>query len=152
MNPFETGYAGMDATGPFKSISGTLMSIPFCVATTLIHGAPNMQRMITYDDADVNGLVQRIALISDESVPVLSAVLEAETDDGRVHVRDQRMTAADYAYDRARVSSLVRRTGMQEKVPAAAFDLLERLIERLPGGSLDDVFASFAMIEQRMAA
>jgi 2-methylcitrate dehydratase PrpD len=152
MNPFETGYAGMDATGPFKSISGTLMSIPFCVATTLVHGAPNMQRMTTYDDADVNGLVQRIALISDESVPVLSAVLEAETDDGRVHVRDQRMTAADYAYDRARVSSLVRRTGMQEKVPAAAFDLLERFIERLPGGSLDDVFASFAMIEQRIAA
>ena len=33
MNPYETGYAGMDAVGPFSTISGTLMSIPFCIAT-----------------------------------------------------------------------------------------------------------------------
>jgi hypothetical protein len=41
MNPFETGYAGMDAVkGPFNSISGTLMSIPFCIALTLLRGTP----------------------------------------------------------------------------------------------------------------
>ena len=42
MNPFETGYAGMDAKGPFDSISGTLMSIPFCIALTLLRGTPSM--------------------------------------------------------------------------------------------------------------
>jgi hypothetical protein len=63
-----------------------------------------------------------------------------------------RFVAAPRPTDRARVSRLVRRTGKQERVPAAAFDLLERFVERLPGGSLDDVLASFAMIEQRIAA
>ena len=62
MNPYETGYAGMDAVGPFHSISGTLMSIPFCIATTLLHGAPT-SRMTTYDDPAVNELIKRIELV-----------------------------------------------------------------------------------------
>ena len=47
MNPYEIGYAGMDAVGPFNTISGTLMSIPFCIATTLVHGAPTTRHMTT---------------------------------------------------------------------------------------------------------
>jgi 2-methylcitrate dehydratase PrpD len=152
MNPYETGYAGMDARGPFNSISGTLMSIPFCIATTLVHGIPDMRRMTTYDDPAVNAMVERVTLVTDASVPVLSAVIEAETADGRRHVREQRMTTDDYAYDRAGVSQLVRRIGREEDVPPAAFDRLERFVERLPNASLDDVLGSFAMLGQRRAA
>ena len=152
MNPYETGYAGMDATGPFNSISGTLMSIPFCIATTLAQGTPTMQHMTTYDDPVVNGLVDRISLITDPDVPVLSAVIEAETDDGQVHLREQRMTTADYAYDRAGVSALVRRIGEEQRVPAAAFDRLEAFVDRLPNASIDEVLASFAMLMPRRAA
>src|SRR5690606_33916257 len=65
MNPYECGYAGMDAKGPFSTISGTLMSIPFCIAVTLVHGIPDMRRMTTYDDPAVNGLVERIDLVPD---------------------------------------------------------------------------------------
>jgi hypothetical protein len=68
----------MDATGPFNSISGTLMSIPFCIAVTLVHGTPTVTRMTTYDDAAVNGLVDRIAPISDADVSVLSAISEVD--------------------------------------------------------------------------
>jgi len=146
MNPFETGYAGMDATGPFNSISGTLMSIPFCIATTLIHGVPDMRAMTTYNDAAVNNLVNGIELISDVGVPVLSAIIEVGTTDGRLLRRDQRMTATDYAYDRATVTALVRRVGAEQDLPSRAFDLLERFVEQLPDGSLDDVLASFAML------
>jgi 2-methylcitrate dehydratase PrpD len=146
MNPFETGYAGMDATGPFNSISGTLMSIPFCIATTLIHGVPDMKRMTTYDDVAVNNLVNCVELISDNAVPVLSAIIEVETTAGRWHRRDQRMTAADYAYDRPTVAALVRGTGVRQDLPSAAFDLLERFVEQLPDGSIEDVLASFAML------
>jgi 2-methylcitrate dehydratase PrpD len=146
MNPFETGYAGMDATGPFDSISGTLMSIPFCIATTLTHGVPDMRRMTTYNDAAVNHLVNCVELISDDAVPVLSAVIEVETTDGRSHRRDQRMTAADYAYDRTTVAALVRGIGAQQDLPSTAFDLLERFVEQLPDGSIDDVLASYALL------
>ena len=62
------------------------------------------------------------------------------------------MTTADYAYDRAGVSALVRRIGREEGVPAAAFDRLERFVDRLPNASLDDVLTSFASLGQRQAA
>jgi 2-methylcitrate dehydratase PrpD len=146
MNPFETGYAGMDATGPFHSISGTLMSIPFCIATTLIHGVPDMQAMTTYDDAAVNDLVNGVELISDVAVPILSANIEVETADGRVQRRDQHMTAADYAYDRMAVATLVRGIGAKQGLPLPVFDLLEKFVEQLPDGSIDDVLASYAML------
>ena len=147
MNPYECGYAGMDATGPFRTISGTLMSIPFCIATTLVHGIPDMRRMTTYDDPAVNGLVDRISLVPDPEVPVLSAIIELETTDGRHLVRDQRMTTEDYNYDRTGISKLVRRIGGEQNVPAHAFDLIERFVERLPGAQLDDVMQSFRMLE-----
>ena len=152
MNPYECGYAGMDATGPFSTISGTLMSIPFCIATTLLHGIPDMKRMTTYDDAGVNGLVGRIALVADAGVPILSAIIEVETEDGRRLVRDQRMTTEDYNYDRAGVSKLVRRIGEEQHVPAQAFDSLERFVDRLPDGTIDDVLGAFRLLELRRAA
>jgi 2-methylcitrate dehydratase PrpD len=152
MNPYECGYAGMDATGPFNSISGTLMSIPFCVALTLVHGVPDMRRMTTYDDPAVNGLVDRITLVGDPGVPVLSAVIEAELGDGRRLVRDQRMTTEDYNYDRAGVSALVRRIGTEQGIPPMAFDLIEGFVSRLPDADINDVLLSFAMLAPRRAA
>jgi len=152
MNPYETGYAGMDAVGPFHSVSGTLMSIPFCIAVTLIYGVPDMKRMTTYDDAKVEALIGRIALIGDPDVRTLSAVIEADTADGRTLVQDQRMTERDFAYDRAGVSKLVRRIGAEEDVPPAAFDRIEAFVERLPAASIGEVLAAYAMIEHRRQA
>jgi 2-methylcitrate dehydratase PrpD len=152
MNPYECGYAGMDATGPFNSISGTLMSIPFCIAVTLLHGTPDMKRMTTYDDPEVNALVGRITLGSDKTVPVLSAVIDVETMNGRRFTRDQRMTAEDYSYDRARVSELVRRIGKEENVPTKAFDLVEMFVDQLPAGEIGTVVEAFSMLNQRRVA
>ena len=152
MNPYECGYAGMDAKGPFTTISGTLMSIPFCIAATLIHGVPDTKRMTTYDDPKVNALVDRITLVSDASVPTLSTIIEATAADGRSVVRSQRMTPADYSYSRSGVSELVRRVGREQNVPMAAFDLLEAFVDKLPGGDLSPVLAAFRLLEPRRAA
>ncbi|WP_151445401.1 MmgE/PrpD family protein [Lacisediminimonas profundi] len=143
MNPYETGYAGMDSAGPFNSLSGTLMSIPFCIANTLQKGIPDIASMTTYDDAAVNALIGRIELVPDESVPRLCCVIEAQLEDGRSLVQDQHMTVADYAYDRATVSALVRRVGAESGVPAAVYDKLERFVENAgPIGDLLDCFAA----------
>jgi 2-methylcitrate dehydratase PrpD len=152
MNPYETGYAGMDAVGPFDSISGTLMSIPFCIAATLLYGVPDMKRMTTYDDPKVNELIGRIRLITDAEVRTLSAVIEVDTADGRTVVQNQQMTAKDYAYDRATVSKLIRRIGNEQGVPATAFDRLEVFIDRWPATSIAEVLMSFAMIEPKRKA
>ncbi|MCO5130331.1 MAG: MmgE/PrpD family protein [Xanthobacteraceae bacterium] len=144
MNPYETGYAGMDAVGPFNSISGTLMSIPFCIATTLVHGAPDMKRMTTYDDPSVAELVGRTTLIADSSVPTLCAVIEADTAEG-VRVQEQRMTPADYAFSRDGVSTMLRRIGAEQGVAPAAFDRIEAFVDRLPGGDVADAIGAFAL-------
>lgn len=146
MNPYETGYAGMDATGPFNSISGTLMSIPFCIALTLLHGVPDMQRMTTYDDPEVAALIPRIRLESDENVPKLSCVIEVKTTDGRTLVQDQRMTTRDFAYDRRGVSALVRRIGQEQGVPLQAYDAIEAFAAGLPEGSIQDVLRAFTLL------
>jgi 2-methylcitrate dehydratase PrpD len=146
MNPFETGYAGMDAKGPFDSISGTLMSIPFCIALTLLRGTPSTAAMTTYDDAEVNALAGRIELVSDESVNVLSCVIEAETVDGARVVQDQRMTVADFSYDWDTDSKLVRRIGAETGVPAAAYDRVEAFCREPERAGIAAVLAAFAML------
>uniref|UniRef100_A0A8J4HEV6 MmgE/PrpD family protein 4 n=1 Tax=Acidicaldus sp. TaxID=1872105 RepID=A0A8J4HEV6_9PROT len=151
MNPYEIGYAGMDAVGPFHTISGTLMSIPFCIATTLLHGAPDMRRMTTYDDPEVATLIRRIQLVPDPTVPVLSAVIEAETADFRCLVREQRMTPADYSYDRATVSAMVRRIGGEEGVPVVAFDRVEAFVARLPDAAVQEIVGAFALLQPEQA-
>jgi 2-methylcitrate dehydratase PrpD len=146
MNPYEVGYAGMDAHGPFQTISGTLMSIPFCVATTLVHGVPTMALMTRYDDERVNALERRVRLIADEQVPTLCCRIEVRTAEGRSLERDQRMTFADYAYDRTGVSRLARRIGAETGVPTAAYDRLERFVASLPAGSISEVLACFSQL------
>lgn len=152
MNPFETGYAGMDAKGPFDSISGTLMSIPFCIALTLLRGTPSMAAMTTYDDAEVNALGERIDLVSDESVPVLSCVIEAETADGARLVQDQRMTVADFSYDWGTASRLVRRIGAETGVPAAAYDCIEAFAKAPEQAGIAAVLDAFALLPPAAAA
>ncbi|HQD83770.1 MAG TPA: MmgE/PrpD family protein, partial [Quisquiliibacterium sp.] len=146
MNPFETGYAGMDAKGPFDSISGTLMSIPFCIALTLLRGTPSMAAMTTYTDAEVNALTDRIDLISDESIAILSCVIEAELADGTQIVQDQRMTVVDFSYDRATVSSLIRRIGDETGVPSQAYDRLEAFADDPVRAGIGQVLQAFAAL------
>ena len=108
MNPFETSYAGMDAVGPFHSISGTLMSIPFCIATTLVHGAPTMARMTSYGDDEVNALERRIGLITDPDVPTLSAVIEVDLASGDTIAHRQSMVETDYQFSRQELLAMLK--------------------------------------------
>jgi 2-methylcitrate dehydratase PrpD len=152
MNPYEVGYAGMDSKGPFSTVSGTLMSIPFCIAVTLLRGTPTMGTMTTYNDAAVNTLMARVEVVADPQVPTLCSVIAATLEDGADLVQDQRMTTDDYAYDRARVSELVRRIGAEESVPAGAYDRLESFVAALPAGSVADVVACFAALPPARSA
>lgn len=145
MNPYETGYAGMDSKGPFETVSGTLMSIPFCIALTILRGEPTMAAMTTYDDETVNALVERIDLVSDEGVPQLCCTIEAELEDGESLVVEQRMTTDDYNFDRATVSKMIRRIGSEEGVPGQAYDGIEAFVSALPKADIRQVVEAFAL-------
>lgn len=144
MNPFETGYAGMDAIGPFRSISGTLMSIPFCIAVTLAHGAPSMARMSDFGDAAVNALERRISLISDPDVPTLSAVIELDSLSGGTHVHRQTMREADYQFDRSTLRAMLDRIAGEQGLPADAIARAERFSRDPAAGPVDAIVELFA--------
>jgi 2-methylcitrate dehydratase PrpD len=152
MNPYETGYAGMDSKGPFNSLSGTLMSIPFCIANTLVNGAPSALNMTRYDDAAVNALIARIDLVADDDVERLCCVIEVDAADGTLLVQNQHMTVADYAYDRATASALVRRVGAETGVPSQVYDRLEAFVNDPSAHEISEIVACFAALPRRESA
>lgn len=124
MNPYECGYAGMDSKGPFSTIGGTLMSIPFCIAQTLLRGAPSMAMMTDYHDDAINALVGRIDLVADASVPTLCCRIELQLAGGGAVVETCDMTPADYAYPFEDLRERLVLTAGQEGLPRACIDRL----------------------------
>jgi hypothetical protein len=127
------------------------MSIPFCIAGTLLRGAPTMKFMTTYDDAGVNDLVGRTELIPDEGVPKLCSVIDVTLADGAAVQHDQRMAVANYNYDRKGVSELIRRIGAESDVPMKAYENFETFVEKLPNADFELVLQAFAMAPKSVA-
>ncbi|MBB5319764.1 MmgE/PrpD family protein [Marinobacter oulmenensis] len=147
LNPTVVGYAGMDTEGPFHSVSGTLMSIQFCVATTLLYGTPTIARMGHFDDPGVSHLIPRVKPLADPDMGLLSCRIEADVEGESICI-DRRVDHTEYAYDRKQVSELVRRIGEETGVPPAAYDRLEKFTNELPYADLNDVFAAFKNIQK----
>jgi 2-methylcitrate dehydratase PrpD len=144
MNPYECGYAGMDSKGPFSTIGGTLMSIPFCIAQTLLRGAPSMAMMTEYHDAEINALVDRVDLIADEGVPTLCCRIELRLASGETLTEICNMTPADYAWSFEDLRERLIRTAGQEGLPADCITDLAAFCtdpERVGIAALNKVFA-----------
>jgi len=144
MNPYECGYAGMDSKGPFSTIGGTLMSIPFCIAQTLLRGAPSMAMMTEYHDAEINALVDRVNLIADDGVPTLCCRIELRLAGGETFTEICNMTPADYAWSFEELRERLIRTARQEGLPADCITDLAAFCadpERVGIAALNKVFA-----------
>ena len=149
MNSYETSYAGMDSKGPFKTQTAHTMSIPYCVALTLVRGAPFSTRPLNvFNDEEVYSLVRKVDLVTDNEVPNLSAIIEATLRDGSTVTQRQNMSFADYAFPRPGVEEMVRRIGRDNEVPPAAFDSVNRFVDSLPQTSTRVVIDAFAMLRK----
>lgn len=153
MNPYETGYAGMDSRGPFHSVSGTLMSIPFCIAQTLVHGTPTLRDMMVYDDAEVAALIQHTELVSDPHVATLSCVIEASFDDGTSPMTESLcLTADDYNYDRDKLRALIQRVCDEVGINAKSCDAMERFVDAPQEVGVQRVLDQFAALRAKAIA
>lgn len=144
MNPYECGYAGMDSKGPFTTIGGTLMSIPFCMAITLLRGAPSMAMMTDYDNAEIAALVDRVELVADPGVATLCCRIELDLADGGELVEVCDMTPADYVYPYEDLRHRLEQTAAQEGLaPGLVRDLANFCVDPCGTGIavLNDVFA-----------
>ncbi|NYT65302.1 MmgE/PrpD family protein [Alcaligenaceae bacterium] len=150
MNPYETGYAGMDSTGPFHSVSGTLMSIPFCIASTLLYGAPTISHMMTFDDEHAQALINCIELIPDPSVATLSCRLNAEFDDDTEPLSEfLQCSTEDYNFKREELRALVIRVCAEVNVGPDACMQIEKFVDAPTTISLDVVLDQFAKLRQQ---
>jgi 2-methylcitrate dehydratase PrpD len=149
LNPTVVGYAGMNSRGPFESVSGTLMSIQFCVSTTLLYGTPSIARMTAFDDVPVNHLIPKVQPIADDALGLLACRIEVDVEglDEPV-VIERQVDHAEYSYDRAQVSELIRRIGDETGVSLEAYDRLEKFVNELPKAELADVLAAFKEIQR----
>jgi len=149
LNPTVVAYAGMNSIGPFFSLSGTLMSTQFCIATTLLNGAPTVARMAAFDDPKTNDLMAKISLIADPSIGLLSCVLEADVQAPRAHLHvELNADHSDYSYSTQQVSELIRRIGEETQVPKEAYDYLEKFVSDLPHADLTDVVRAFKTVQK----
>lgn len=146
MNPYETSYPGMAEHGPFNSISGTLMSIPFCIANTLRYGAPDMKMMTTYDNEKTNALMKSIELLPDDSINPLCCSIDIELKNGLTVTHEQVMTTDDYAYNRKEVSELIRRVGSENNLPDKIYDEIEEFVDAPERHSIEKVIKSFSLL------
>lgn len=148
MNPTCVGYAGMDNTGPFNSLSGTLMSIQFCVATTLLYGEPSVEQMSDFSNPAVLALMPRIKPIADPAYGLLACCIEVDvTGHDQPLLHECLVDHTEYSYNRSQVSSLIRRIGVETHVPEQAYGYLERFTEALPHAEFSDVLRAFETIQ-----
>ena len=150
MNPYECGYAGMDSKGPFSTIGGTLMSIPFCVAQTLLYGAPSMSMMMEYTDPAIIALAQQVMLQPDQTVPTLCCRIELHLRDGTKLIEDCNMTAADYAYSFDALRTRLKRTAEQEGLSADYIDALSAFCLDPVGNGVAPLSLIFAKARTQM--
>ena len=150
MNPYETGYAGMDSQGPFHSVSGTLMSIPFCIANTMLYGAPTMKKMMVFDDPAVLELIGKITLVPDAKVSRLCCVIHAELDDGSTILETMNKTIGDYNYDRAQLKDLIVRVCTEVGLGPEAFDILSRFVDDPGSVGMQAVLNCFSTVRKQV--
>ena len=148
MNPYETGYAGMDSQGPFHSVSGTLMSIPFCIANTMLYGAPTMKKMMVFDDPQVMELIGKIELIPDASVNRLCCVIHAQLEDGTTVTESMNKSIQDYNYDRRQLKELIVRVCDEVGVGPGAFEVLSTFVDNPESRGIQPVLDCFASLRK----
>ncbi|MGS1005878.1 MmgE/PrpD family protein [Achromobacter anxifer] len=86
LNPADAGYPGVALHGPFESPSGAIMSAPFMLAATLLHGMPRIAHFESQRQrADLHLLSQRIQVRPSPAIRPWTCELELRTFAGEVH-------------------------------------------------------------------
>ncbi len=86
LNPADAGYPGVALHGPFESPSGAIMSAPFMLAATLLHGMPRIAHFESQQQrVDIHQLSQRVQVRPSPAIQPWTCELELRTLAGQVH-------------------------------------------------------------------
>ncbi len=86
MHPSDAEYPGVALHGPFESPSGAIMSAPFMLAATLVHGVPRIAHFERQHlEHDLHQLARRMRVRSSASIAPWTCELALTTTAGQVH-------------------------------------------------------------------
>ena len=99
LNPADRSYPGTLNRGPFADVGGSLMSAPYCVAMALRDRRATLAGLAAFDDAELSALIDKVQVLPDEGLPVLSARIEVDRADGATVSDELVPEAATYNWD-----------------------------------------------------
>lgn len=146
MHPREAGYAGLDFTGPFKTVTETTMSAAFAVAYSLVHAGPVVATsLLDFDNSEVTKLLGVTSVIADEAIPPLSTILTVRLADGTTKEHRTFMSRADYSFDLEAVSEMVRSNFAARDDRARLGEKFDHFLEQARGPmTMADIVQFFA--------
>jgi len=136
--------AGMLERGPFQRLGQTLMSTYFSCATALAAGTITLEALTDFDNAAIRGLIDRMTIETDPSVPYPSASAEVETVDGRRLEFAERKTFEDYSFTRDQINALLERLAHETGRPVSAMRELDGYAYGSAIDSADPVLRAYA--------
>ncbi|OZI33197.1 hypothetical protein CEG14_20365 [Bordetella genomosp. 1] len=139
MNPTDAGYPGVALHGPFETSAGAIMSAPFMLAATLVHGRP---RISDFQEQarreELHQLSRKICVRPTPSIAPWTCELELETSAGYVH-RQRFAPATPFRLDWGETWRLTSEVAQEWNLPAAneKFGRLVACTENVPSAHLD---------------
>jgi 2-methylcitrate dehydratase PrpD len=131
MNEFEISYPGTSSRGPYHSFSSKLMSAAFCCASVLAAGRFSFTDFQGPSSPQLKEMLQKVTVVGDAKLPLLSASLTIELGDGTVlnetlmNSRDE--IAIEWASIDAWAGSLWTESGRSLKQYEGCRDYIENL-------------------------
>lgn len=130
MNAYEAGYPGMSRGEHFETVSQTLMSTRFAVASGLVHGNVTYAGLQRFDEQAVRALIPRIEIVPDDSREQMTAKVLLKATGGREHEEVVDDPSELLVWDFARAPEMARRLLAETQMSESDLDSLLDLIGR----------------------
>lgn len=131
MSTYEANYPGQKFWGPFKNHGQTLMSVPFCVSTSLLFRRCTFNDLVKFEDPQILNLVNRVQVVGKDEVPFLCSRITVEMDDGTRYFRKMDITEEFYSLDFQTDVDMIRRMADEIPIPIEQINELIEIVANL---------------------
>lgn len=129
MTPYEVNYPGMSVKTSLRTIGGTLMSTPFCLALACAERDVTLAGLQKYDDPAINDLLEKVTMEADPERKPLCCRIDLVTVDGKVYTEEMNISPGMYRYTWEQDVALVKGMQGDMKISPEQLDSLINLIK-----------------------
>ena len=139
-------YVSLDNRGPFRTIDGTLMSTPFCLALGCVEKEVTLKGLSQFTHPKILALIDRIERFEDKKLTPYSCIIEVQMKGGKKFRKEMIITPAYYNFSMDQTIALVKQVSSETGVDQSKVDRMIALVKDLPNAqnvrALIEVLAS----------